>query len=151
MRALVQRVANARVSVAGETVGEIGQGLLVYVGVAPSDAERDAVWLAAKVAGLRIFEDENDKLNLGVQDVGGGVLVVSNFTLMASAQKGRRPSFDGAAKGEIAEPLTEAFVRHLAAQGIFVAQGRFGANMLVESQAVGPVNVIVDSPAGAAK
>ena len=148
MRALVQHVAWAQVEVAGEVIGRIEQGLLVYVGVGLGDTPSQARWLAEKVANLRIFQDAGEKLNLSVQDARGGILVVSNFTLLADARQGRRPSFAGAASSEVAEPLTDAFVASLRAQGCQVQTGRFGAMMGILSQAVGPVNVIVDTPAG---
>ena len=150
MRALVQRVDWAEVEVAGEIVGRIDRGLLVYVGVAPADTLAEVQWLAEKVAKLRIFEDEAGKMNISVQDAQGGVLVVSNFTLMANASKGRRPSFIGAAGGQQAEPLADAFVEAIAQQGLTVAAGRFGAMMDVRSQGAGPVNVIIDTPAASA-
>ena len=150
MRALVQRVAWAEVEVDGEIPGRIDEGLLVYVGVATTDTERQVEWLAEKVANLRIFPDKEAKLNRSVQDVQGGVLVVSNFTLYGDARKGRRPSFIGAAAGEAAEPLTEAFIAALADRGCQVATGRFGAMMRVRSEGAGPVNVIVDTPAASA-
>ena len=150
MRALLQRVAEARVTVAGEVVGQIGAGLLVYVGVAPDDTPAAARWLARKVANLRIFADEQDKLNRNVRDARGSVLVVSNFTLLADARRGRRPSFVSAAGGDAAEPLTRAFVDALRGEGLEVATGVFGAMMSIDSQAAGPVNVLVDTPADAA-
>jgi D-aminoacyl-tRNA deacylase len=147
MRALIQRVAWAEVAVEGQVVGRTGPGLLVYIGAAPTDTLRDAQWLAEKVASLRIFEDENGKLNRSVRDARGGVLVVSNFTLLADAQKGRRPSFAGAASADQAEPLANAFTEALAGQGLGVETGRFGATMAVRSEAAGPVNILLDSPA----
>lgn len=146
MRALVQRVGWAEVAVEERIVGRIGPGLLVYLAVAPEDTPREALWLAEKVASLRIFGDENGKMNRSVRDVQGGVLVVSNFTLLADAQKGRRPSFMGAAPADLAEPLTAAFTEAMAGQGIRAETGRFGASMAVRSEAVGPVNIVVDTP-----
>ena len=148
MRTIVQRVAWAEVEVDGQVVGRIEQGLLVYVGVEPPDAAPQVDWMAEKVANLRIFSDADDKMNRSVQERQGDVLVISNFTLLADARKGRRPSFVGAARPELAEPLTRAFVDALRAQGCRVQAGRFGADMQVRSQAQGPVNVILDSPAG---
>ena len=148
MRALVQTVAWAEVEVAGSVIGRIDRGLLVYVAVAATDTPQQALWLADKVANLRIFHDDQDKLNFSARDARGGVLVVSNFTLLADAQKGRRPSLAGAASGDLAEPLTEAFVESLRGHGIAVATGEFGAMMAIRSLAEGPVNVIVDTPAG---
>ncbi len=146
MRAVVQRVSKAHVRVDGEVVGEIGRGLVVLVGVTHGDTEEDARWLARKVAGLRIFEDEAGKMNLSVQEVGGSVLVVSQFTLYADARKGRRPSFVDAAPPDAAEPLIEAFCRFVAEAGIPVATGRFRAMMEVCLCNEGPVTIIVDSP-----
>ena len=146
MRALVQRVAEAAVEVDGRTVGRIGEGLLVYVGVAVGDTARQAEWLAEKVAHLRIFRDEQEKLNRSVLDVGGEVLAVSNFTLLADARKGRRPAFVAAAGYEQARPVDEAFVAALRALGVSVATGSFGAKMAVVSEGDGPVNIIIDTP-----
>jgi len=146
VRAVVQRVAWAEVAVDGEVVGKIEQGLLVYVGVATDDTDRQVQWLAAKVANLRIFEDDQDKMNRSVQDIAGGILVVTNFTLLADAQKGRRPSFIAAARPEIAEPISESFVAALRDEGVHVATGKFQAMMAVRSEADGPVNLIIDTP-----
>jgi D-tyrosyl-tRNA(Tyr) deacylase len=146
MRALVQRVNWAEVEVGGKTVGRIGHGLLVYVGVAATDVTADAERLAEKVAHLRIFEDEAGKLNRSVQDVGGSVLAISNFTLLADAGKGRRPAFVGAAGADRAEPLYAAFVGQLRLLGCAVECGIFGASMVIRSAAGGPVNIIMDSP-----
>jgi len=145
MRAVVQRVARARVVVDGETVGEIGRGLLVLLGVTHADTAEAAAWLADKVVGLRVFNDADGKMNLGVADVGGGVLVVSQFTLYGDCQKGRRPSFIDAARPEVAVPLYEAFVNGVKALGVPAATGRFGAMMQVELVNDGPVTLIVDS------
>ena len=146
MRAVVQRVSRARVVVAGETVGDIGRGLLVLLGVAPTDTREQVSWMAEKIAGLRIFRDAEEKMNLSVQDVGGAVLVVSQFTLYGDCSKGKRPSFIDAAKPEIAIPLYEAFLDALRALGIPVAAGRFGADMAVELVNDGPVTMILDRP-----
>jgi D-tyrosyl-tRNA(Tyr) deacylase len=145
MRAVVQRVTQARVVVGGETVGEIGGGLLVLLGVARSDTVEQACWLADKVAGLRVFQDADDKMNRDVVEAGGAVLVVSQFTLYGDCRKGRRPSFVEAAAPEQAVPLYEAFVNALRALGIPTATGRFGAMMQVELVNDGPVTLIVDS------
>jgi D-tyrosyl-tRNA(Tyr) deacylase len=145
MRAVVQRVARARVVIDGETVGEVGRGLLVLLGVTHADTAEAAAWLADKVVGLRIFNDADGKMNLGVADVGGGVLVVSQFTLYGDCQKGRRPSFIDAARPEVAVPLYEAFVNGIKALGVPAATGRFGAMMQVELVNDGPVTLIVDS------
>ena len=146
MRVILQRAAGARVKISGETVGEIQRGWLALVGVAVGDTRADAEWLADKVANLRAFEDDAGKMNRSVQDVNGGVLVVSNFTLYADCQKGRRPSFIDAARPDAAEPLVVAFANGLRALGIPVAEGRFGAEMQVELTNDGPVTLILDSP-----
>lgn len=146
MRTVLQRVSSARVIVGGEVVGEIARGWLALVGVAAGDGPAEAAWLAEKVAGLRTFPDADGKMNLSVQDIRGGVLVVSNFTLYADCQKGRRPSFIRAARPEDAEPLVEAFADGLRALGVPVAEGRFGADMRVELANDGPVTLVVDAP-----
>ncbi len=145
MRAVVQRVRSARVVVGDEVVGAVGRGLLVLLGVAPTDTAAEVQWLADKVVGLRIFRDADDKMNLAVSDVGGGVLVVSQFTLYGDCRKGRRPSFVGAAPPEIAEPLYEAFVNAVRALGVPTATGRFGAMMQVELVNDGPVTLVIDT------
>jgi len=134
------------VTTGGKTTGKIGSGLLVYVAVAADDSRCDAERLAEKVANLRIFADDAGKLNRSVLDEGGQVLVISNFTLLADARKGRRPAFAAAASGGAAEPLHEAFLHHLNQQGCRVETGAFGAHMEINSLADGPVNVIVDFP-----
>ncbi len=128
-----------------QTVGEIGQGLLVLLGIAHADTPAQAQWLADKVAGLRLFEDDAGKMNRDVSEVGGAMLVVSQFTLYGNAQKGRRPSFIDAAPPEIAIPLYEAFINGLRALGLPTETGRFGAMMQVELVNDGPVTLIVDS------
>ena len=145
MRVLVQRVAWAEVEADGQVVGRIEQGLLVYAGVGLTDTPADAQWLAEKVVNLRIFQDEQGKMNRSVRDVGGGVLAVSNFTLLADARKGRRPAFVAAAPFDAARPIHEAFLDALDRQGVQVAAGLFGATMAIRSQAAGPVNVLIDS------
>ena len=145
MRAVVQRVARASVAIAGETVGAIGPGLLVLLGVAPGDGAAEAAWLADKILGLRLFADDAGKMNRAVAEIGGGVLVVSQFTLYGDCRKGRRPSFVAAAAPDIAEPLYDAFVQRLRAGGVPVATGRFAADMLVELANDGPVTLIVDT------
>jgi D-aminoacyl-tRNA deacylase len=147
VRAVVSRVAWARVVADGELTGEIGPGLLVLVGVTHGDTEADAAWLAAKVAGLRVFDDDQGQMNRSLADVGGGALVVSQFTLYGDARKGRRPSFVAAAPPELAAPLVEAVAKAIAGEGIAVATGRFGAAMLVESAGDGPVTILLDSAA----
>lgn len=146
MRAVVQRVSSARVTVGEEITGEIGPGLLVLLGVGPADTEADAQWLADKICALRIFADAEDRMNLSVVDRGCGVLVVSQFTLFASTKKGTRPSFNDAAKPDLAIPLYETFCRMAAqALGRPVATGRFGAMMQVSLTNDGPVTLIIDS------
>lgn len=145
MRVVLQRVSSARVLVAGEVVGEVAAGWLALVGVAHADTPNEAARLADKVAGLRAFTDEDGKMNRSVQDVGGGVLVVSNFTLYADCRKGRRPSFVDAARPEVAEPLVAAFANGLRALGVPVAEGRFGADMRVELVNDGPVTLVLDT------
>ena len=146
MRAVVQRVSSARVTVGEEVTGEIGPGLLVLLGVAQGDTEDDARWLADKIAVLRIFEDEEGKMNRSVRDIGGAALVVSQFTLFASTRKGTRPSFNDAAKPDLAIPLYERFVGLIGdAVGRPAATGRFGAMMEVALINSGPVTLIIDS------
>ena len=132
-------------TVAGEVCGQIGHGMLVLLGVAGGDTEADARWLAQKIAGLRIFEDPEQKMNLSLADVGGAMLVVSQFTLLGDCRKGRRPDFTAAAPPETAETLYEIFVAAVAAQGIPVATGRFRQHMEVELVNDGPVTLVVDS------
>jgi D-tyrosyl-tRNA(Tyr) deacylase len=145
MRAVVQRVARARVVIDGQTVGEVGRGMVVLLGVSHDDTAETAAWLADKIVGLRVFNDADGKMNLAVGDVGGGVLVVSQFTLYGDCRKGRRPSFIDAARPEVAVPLYEAFVNAVKALGVPVATGRFGAMMQVELVNDGPVTLILDS------
>lgn len=141
MRAVIQRVSRASVTVDGRVVGEIGQGLLVLVGVTHADTRAEAGWLARKIAGLRIFEDDAGKLNRSLADVEGGVLVVSQFTLYGDARRGRRPDFLAAARPEQAEPLIEYFVEQLRAAGLPVATGQFRAEMQVALVNDGPVTL----------
>lgn len=144
VRALVQRVSEASVQVDGEIVGAIGQGVAVLVGVTHGDTQDEADWLARKVAGLRIFEDQEGKMNVGLLDVGGEALVVSQFTLYADASKGRRPSFVDAAPPEIAEPLVERFADALRGYRVPVEEGVFGATMTVEIHNDGPVTIMLE-------
>ncbi|WP_020474080.1 D-aminoacyl-tRNA deacylase [Zavarzinella formosa] len=146
MRAVAQRVRSARVTIAGEVVGEIGRGLLVLLGVHTSDTPEQVHWLGDKIVGLRIFEDEAGKMNLSVGDINGGILVVSQFTLYGDCSKGRRPSFIEAARPETAIPLYEGFVNAIKVHGIPVATGQFGADMLVELANDGPVTLVIDTP-----
>ena len=145
MRAVVYRVAGARVLVEREVVGEIGAGLLVLVGVAHDDGPAQAAWLADKVATLRVFEDADGKMNRPLAESGGGALVVSQFTLYGDARKGRRPSYLAAAPPELAAPLVAAVADRLAAAGVKTATGRFGAEMTIESAGDGPVTILLDS------
>jgi D-tyrosyl-tRNA(Tyr) deacylase len=145
VRAVVSRVAWARVVADGEVTGEIGPGLLVLVGVTHGDSKAEADWLAAKVASLRVFADDQGRMNRSVTEVGGGALVVSQFTLYGDARKGRRPSYVAAAPPEVAAPLVEAVAKALAGAGVPVATGRFGADMRVESAGDGPVTILLDS------
>lgn len=145
MRAVVQRVSRAQVTVDGAVTGAIQQGLMVLLGVAEGDTEADAVALAEKLVGLRIFTDDADKMNLSLLETGGGMLVVSQFTLLGDCRKGRRPSFIAAARPEVAVPLYERFVREVAARGVPVGTGRFQEHMEVELVNDGPVTLLVDS------
>jgi D-tyrosyl-tRNA(Tyr) deacylase len=145
MRAVVQRVSRAAATVEGEKLGSIGRGLLVLVGVAVDDDEHDADALAQKIAGLRIFGDENDVMNLALADVGGAVLVISQFTLLGDARKGRRPSFIAAARGDQAEQLYERVAGTLRESGLRVETGGFGADMAVELVNDGPVTILLDT------
>lgn len=145
MRAVVQRVASGRVEVAGEVTGAIDRGLLVYLGVGAGDDESDVAWMSDKVATLRIFPDDAGKMSRSVEDIGGGVLVVSQFTLFGDVRKGRRPSFDGAAPPELAERLYERVCEALRARGLRVGTGRFRAMMDVVSVGEGPVTILADS------
>lgn len=145
MKALLQRVTTARVSTDGEVMGSIGPGLVVFVGVAHGDTEKDVQYLVEKVVNLRIFTDEEDKFNLSVLDIRGGLLIVSQFTLLADARKGRRPSFTGAVPSAEAEALFQRFVERAHASGLEVATGRFQQHMLVEIHNDGPVTILLDS------
>jgi D-tyrosyl-tRNA(Tyr) deacylase len=145
VRAVVQRCSRASVAVDGSVVGEIGRGLVVLVGVSMRDSDADAAWLVEKIRGLRIFPDGEANMNLSLTDVGGAVLVVSQFTLHGDARRGRRPSFIEAARPEHAEPLVRAVADALRATGIEVAEGRFGAMMDVELVNDGPVTILLDS------
>ncbi len=147
MRALVQRVLRARVTVDGRTTGEIAGGLLVLFGATHGDGDREADWLARKTAGLRIFPDEAHHMNRDLLESGGAALVVPQFTLYGDARRGRRPDFTAAARPEVAEPLFEAFCAALAALGVPVARGVFGARMEVELVNDGPVTLMLETPA----
>lgn len=145
MRACIQRVSQARVVVEGEVTGEIGRGLLVLLGVAATDTEAELKWLADKIVGLRIFDDEAGKMNLSLADVAGGMLVVSQFTLYGDCKKGRRPSFIDAAPPEMAEAMYERFVAYVAQGGTPTATGRFRTTMAVELVNDGPVTIWIDT------
>ena len=147
MRAVVQRVSRASVTVSGEVVGAIEQGLCVLVGVTHDDTEAQARKLAERLWKLRIFADDEGKMNRSVADIGGSLLIISQFTLYADAKKGNRPSYVDAAKPEVAEPLVEAVVAHLQALGAEVATGRFGADMAVDLLNDGPVTISLELPA----
>lgn len=148
VRAVVQRVKRARVLVEGVAVGSIAQGLLVLVAASPDDTEKDARVLAEKIAGLRIFGDENDHMNRSVIDVSGEVMVVSQFTLYGDVARGRRPSFTGAAAPEQAQPLIELFASSLEERSLPVARGSFGAKMEVELVNQGPVTILIETRGG---
>src|SRR5581483_6426809 len=145
MRAVLQRVSRAQVSVGREVVGRIGPGLLVLLGVGKSDTRTDAEYLAAKITGLRIFEDENGKMNLSLTDTHGAILAVSQFTLYGDVRKGKRPSFDEAAAPELARELYEYFVSRIRGAGFTCETGRFQAMMEVELVNDGPVTILLDS------
>ncbi|HLJ56772.1 MAG TPA: D-aminoacyl-tRNA deacylase [Chthonomonadaceae bacterium] len=153
MRAVVQRVSHASVTIVETSglreSGRIGRGLLVLLGVRSDDTDEDAAWLADKIAGLRLFEDADGRLNLALADVHGSVLAVPNFTLYADCRKGRRPSFADAASGMAAENLFKRFSAAVAAHGIPVETGEFGADMRVALENAGPVTIVVDSPRSA--
>ena len=145
MKALLQRVTSASVSVAGEVVGSIGQGLVAFIGVANGDTEKDARYLAQKLVNLRIFADREEKFNLSALDIGGELLLVSQFTLLADTRKGRRPSFTDAAPSAEAEELFQQFVDEVRASGLKVETGRFQQYMQVEIHNDGPVTIMLDS------
>ena len=145
MRCVIQKVTRARVDVEGETVGRIDNGYMVLVGAENGDTEADARYCAEKIAGLRVFEEENDKMNLSLADVGGSVLLVSQFTLLADARHGRRPDFIQAARPEVAEPLCEVIKAIIEEKGSHVETGRFRTHMEVSLVNDGPVTILLDS------
>ncbi len=145
MRAVVQRVSQASVTVDGEVVGQIGRGFLVLLGIAHADDRKEADWMARKIAGLRLFEDNEGKMNLSLSDVDGAVLAVSQFTLYGDARKGRRPSFIEAARPEHAKPLYDYFCQQLAAEGVPVEKGIFQAEMKVSLINDGPVTLWLET------
>lgn len=149
MRIVLQRVSRASVTIDGRVAGAIGRGFCLLVGFTHADTPAEVDWMADKVAGLRLFADADGKMNLGLADVGGAVLVVSQFTLYGDAQKGRRPSFIDAARPEVAIPLYERFIGALRDRGLSVATGEFGAMMQVEIHNDGPVTLLLDRAAGA--
>lgn len=145
MRCVIQKVTHASVTVEGEVVGKIQDGFMVLLGAENGDTEADARYCAEKISGLRVFEDENDKMNLSLADVGGSVLLVSQFTLLADARKGRRPDFIQAARPEVAEPLCETVKKLIEEKGIHVETGRFRTHMQVDLLNDGPVTILLDS------
>ena len=145
MRAVVQRVSQARVEVDQETVGEIGNGLVVFLGVGKEDGPADSDYMAGKISGLRIFEDEQGLMNLSVQDTGGSILCISQFTILGDCRKGRRPGFSAAAPPEQAEKLYEYFCENLLSRGVNIATGRFQATMRIIVDNEGPVTMLLDS------
>lgn len=144
MRVVVQRVTQGRVTVDGEVKAEIGQGLMILLGIGPNDGEAQAQYLTHKIANQRIFSDEEGKMNLSVKDVGGAAIMVSQFTLYADTKKGHRPSYTKAAKPEIAIPLVDRFVELLEAQGVPTQEGVFGAYMVLDIQNDGPVTIVME-------
>ncbi|MFQ9311364.1 MAG: D-aminoacyl-tRNA deacylase [Paraclostridium sordellii] len=145
MRAVVQRVASSKVTVDENTIGEINKGLLILLGVTHEDTSKDVDYLLDKIVNLRIFEDENDKMNLSLKDVNGELLVVSQFTLYGDCRKGRRPNFTSAAKPDLATSLYEEFIDKAKKEGIKVGTGKFGAHMMVDLVNDGPVTILIDS------
>ena len=145
MRALIQRVSRASVSVDGETIGEIGAGLVVLLGIRHDDGDKEADYIVEKTVNLRIFEDSDGKFNLSALDVGGQILAVSQFTLYGDTRRGRRPSFTDAARPEISKPLYDKIVKRFRATGLKVSEGEFGAHMMVEIHNNGPVTIMLDS------
>lgn len=145
MRAVVVRVSRASIEINGAQGAQMGRGLLVLLGIGPDDTEKEALYLADKCAGLRIFEDENGKINKSMADISGEMMVVSNFTLYADCSRGRRPDFFGAAKPDVAIPLYEAFKAHLGSLGVVYHCGEFGADMKIDHVNDGPVTLIMDT------
>lgn len=145
MRAVVQRVSSSKVTVDGEVTGEINKGLLVLLGVTHEDTSKDVDYIIDKVLNLRIFEDENEKMNLSLKDVGGELLVVSQFTLYGDCRKGRRPSFSSAARPEVATKLYEEFIEKARKEGRVTKTGQFGAHMMVDLTNDGPVTILLES------
>ncbi len=148
MRAVVQRVNSAKVEIDGKIVGEINKGLLVFLGISKDDIEEDLDYIYKKVTGLRIFEDENENMNLELNDVDGELLIVSQFTLYADARKGKRPSFIEAGRPEMSKPIYREFIRRAESDGYKVSTGEFGADMQVSLVNDGPVTILLDSKKG---
>jgi len=146
MKLVMQRVKKSSVSVDGHLVGQIEQGLCVLVGIAPTDTEADLDWMASKLVNLRIFEDDNHKMNLSLLDIGGSALIISQFTLLADCVKGRRPSFTGAGDPMVAKSLYELFLKKVSNLGIHVEHGIFGADMQVSIENDGPVTFVLETP-----
>lgn len=149
MRVVIQRVSEARVTVGEREIGAIGAGLLALVGVAPGDGPGQVRWMARKLTGLRVFEDDAGKMNRSVRDITGSILVVSQFTLLGDCRKGRRPSFTAAAAPDLAEPLVAQLVSAIEAEGVATTTGRFGVHMRVELINDGPVTLVIESPISA--
>ena len=145
MRAVLQRVTNAEVKVDGEIIGSIGKGILIFLGVSDDDTEKDLQYIADKMINLRIFEDENGKMNLSVHDIQGEILIVSQFTLYGDCRKGRRPSFDKAGKPDFANEMYEKFIKYCSDSGLKTEHGEFGADMKVSLLNDGPVTIMLDS------
>lgn len=145
MRAVVQKVSSSKVTVDGEVIGQINKGLMVLLGVTHDDTSKDVDYMVDKVTNLRIFEDEEGKMNLSLKDVEGEILAVSQFTLYGDARRGRRPSFSDAARPEVANPLYEEFIEKVKNQGINVGTGKFGAHMMVDLTNDGPVTILLES------
>lgn len=145
MRAVIQRVSSASVKVDGEIIGSIGEGLLIFLGVGDTDTESDLKYIVDKSIGLRIFSDENDKMNLSVEDIGGEILVISQFTLYGDCRKGKRPSFSKSMEPVAANKMYEQFIAELKSRGIRTEHGEFGADMKVELLNDGPVTILLDS------
>ena len=145
MKAVIQRVKHASCTVEGKVIGKIGQGFLIFLGVAKGDTQEDLQYLVKKISGMRIFEDEQGKMNLALSDIGGEALVISQFTLLADTKKGNRPSFGGAALPEEAIPFYEQFIRELRAKDIPVETGEFGADMEIALVNDGPVTIVMES------
>ncbi|OUO91883.1 D-aminoacyl-tRNA deacylase [Cloacibacillus sp. An23] len=145
MKALIQRVTSSSVSVGGETIGEIGKGITVLLGVVPDDTQKDIDWLAEKIVNLRVFDDEAGKMNLSLKDVGGEALIVSQFTLCGDCRKGRRPSWAKAAPPEFANEMYEKFISAVEKEGVRTAHGKFQAYMAVDIHNDGPVTLMIDT------